>query len=173
LLILVVLGLLAAACGTTSSPSPSMPESPDSGTPAPRATPWTGNAVLGIEAMGLADREIRTGMDDFNAGVQASDPARMLGAAKGLAGVDVLLANVERIEPFGPMREFAAAYREAITLMSSAAKELRTALEAGDGAAVTAASRKLIDSFTKYVALQGPLADYVVQIPEQKRILVR
>ena len=90
-----------------------------------------------------------------------------------VAGVDVLLVNADRIEPFEPMRAFAAAYREAITLMSSAAKELRAALEAGDGAATTAASRRLIDSFTKYAAIQSQLADWVVQIPEQKRMLVR
>jgi hypothetical protein len=172
LLILVLLtGFAVGACGTvTSSPSPT-PASSD--TPAPRATPWTGNAVLGIEAMGIADGEIRKGMDDFNAGVQASDPARMRDAAIGLARVDVLLVNVDRIEPFEPMREFAADYRAAITAMSGAARELQAALEAGDGSATTAASRKLIDGFTKYVALQGPLAEYVVQVPEQKRILVR
>jgi hypothetical protein len=129
--------------------------------------------VLGIEAMGLADAEIRKGINDFNAGVQAGDPALMLEAAKGLSGVDVLLANADRIEPFEPMRQFAAAYREAITLMSSAAKELRAALEAGDGPATTAASRKLVESFTMYAEIQGQLANWVVQVPEQKRMLVR
>jgi hypothetical protein len=174
LVLAVALGLAVGACGTgTTSPSPASPTPASSDSPAPRATPWTGNAVLGIEAMGLADGEIRKGMDDFNAAIQANDPAHMLQAAKGLAGVDVLLANVDRIEPFEPMREFAAAYREAISLMSSAAKELRTALEAGDGPAVTAASQKLIAGFTKYALLQGQLADYVVQVPDQKRILVR
>jgi hypothetical protein len=129
--------------------------------------------VLGIEAMGLADAEIRKGINDFNAGVQAGDPALMLEAAKGLSGVDVLLANADRIEPFEPMRPFAAAYREAITLMSSAAKELRAALEAGDGPATTAASRKLVESFMMYAEIQGQLANWVVQVPEQKRMLVR
>ena len=57
--------------------------------------------------------------------------------------------------------------------MSSAAKELRAALEAGDGAATTTASRKLVESFTKYAEIQSELADWVVQVPEQKRMLVR
>jgi hypothetical protein len=170
---LLILAVVAAACGSatpSASPSPvSSPVSPDG----PRPTPWTGNAVLGIEAMGLADGEIRKGMNDFNAGIQAGDPARMLEAATGLSGVDVLLGNADRVEPFEPMSAFAGAYREAITLMSSAAKELRAAIEAGDGNATTSASQKLIESFTKYAAIQSQLADWVVQIPEQKKMLVR
>lgn len=129
--------------------------------------------MLGIEAMGLADAEIRKGINDFNAGVQGGDPGLMLEAAKGLSGVDVLLENVDRIESFEPMGAFAASYREAITLMASAAKELQAALEAGDGPGTTAASRKLVESFTKYAEIQGQLADFVVQVPEQKRLLVR
>lgn len=172
---LLILAFVAAACGSTApSASPSALSSPQaSGDDGPQPTPWTGNAVLGIEAMGVADGEIQKGISDFNAGVQAGDPALMLEAAKGLSGVDVLLENVDRIEPFEPMRAFAAAYREAITLMASAARELRTALEAGDGPATTAASRKLVESFTKYAEIQGQLANWVVQVPEQKRILVR
>lgn len=123
--------------------------------------------------MGVADGEIRKGINDFNTGVETGDPGLMLEAAKGLSGVDVLLQNADRVEPFEPMREFAVAYREAITLMSSAAKDLRAAIEAGDGDATTAASRRLIESFTKYAAIQSQLADWVVQIPEQKRMLVR
>ena len=84
---------LVAACGTTTG-SPSPPAS-SSSTPGPVATPWLGNAVLGIEAMGVADGEIRKGMADFNTGVQTGDPRLMLEAARGLAGVDVLLRNVD------------------------------------------------------------------------------
>jgi hypothetical protein len=171
-----VLGILAA-CGTaapSTTPRPSAtPAVDDSGGGGPLATPWLGNAVLGIEAMGVADGEIRKGINDFNAGVQNNDPALLLRAASGLAGVDVLLENVDRIEPYPPMAPFAAAYREAITAMSDAAKRLEAALEAGDGAATTAASRDLVASFTKYAGVQGELAEWVVQIPEQKRILVR
>jgi hypothetical protein len=170
---LLILAFVAAACGAREPNLPASPTLGPSGTPAPKPTPWTGNAVLGIEAMGLADGEIRKGINDFNAGVQAGDPALMLEAAKGLSGVDVLLDNVDRIEPFEPMRAFAAAYREAITLMASAAKELRAAIEAGDGPATTAASQKLVESFTKYAEIQRQLADFVVQVPEQKRMLVR
>jgi hypothetical protein len=172
---LLTLAFVVGGCGTTE-PSGSFPASASpvsSGNPGPKPTPWTGNAVLGIEAMGLADGEIRKGINDFNAGVQGSDPALMLEAAKGLSGVDVLLGNADKVEPFAPMSAFAAAYREAITLMSSAAKELRAAIEAGDGPATTAASRKLVESFTKYAEIQGQLADWVVQIPEQKRMLTR
>ena len=173
--VFVATTIAAAACGATGpSASPgASPSAASPGSPGPRPTPWTGNAVLGIEAMGLADAEIRKAINDFNAGVQAGDPALMLEAAKGLSGVDVLLENVDRIEPFEPMRAFAAAYREAITLMSSAAKELRAAIEAGDGPATTAASQRLVESFTKYAEIQGQLADFVVQVPEQKRLLLR
>jgi hypothetical protein len=171
---LLILALAVGACGTMG-PSGSLlaSPSPPSGNPGPQPTPWTGNAVLGIEAMGLADAEIRKGINDFNAGVQGSDPALMLEAAKGLSGVDVLLENADKVEPFAPMSAFAAAYREAITLMSSAAKELRAAIEAGDGPATTAASRRLVESFTKYAEIQSQLADWVVQVPDQKRMLTR
>lgn len=170
---LLILAFVTAACGVQESRLPASPTPGSSVVPGPLATPWLGNAVLGIEAMGVADGEIRKGINDFNAGVQAGDPARMLQAAKGLAGVDVLLANADRIEPFQPMREFAGAYREAISEMSAAAKELQVAIEGGDGPGTTAASRELIDSFTKYAAIQSQLAEWVVQVPEQKRILVR
>jgi len=172
---LLILALVTTACGTLESnlPTSPAPSPASSAAPGPLATPWTGNAVLGIEAMGVADGEIRKGINDFNAGVQTGDPALMLQAAKGLSGVDVLLANADRIEPFEPMREFAASYREAISQMSAAAKELEAAIEAGDGPGTTAASRQLIDSFTKYSTIQSQLAAWVVQVPEQKRILVR
>jgi hypothetical protein len=175
---LFVLIGVAAACGSTApptgtpAPSPSASASDDGG-PAPRSTPWIGNAVIGIEAMGVADGEIRKGINDFNAGVQGNDPALMLRAAKGLAEVDVLLENVDRIEVYEPMRPFAGQYRDAITDMAAAARALEAALEAGDAAGTTAASRDLIASFTAYAGVQSELAAWVVQVPEQKRILVR
>jgi hypothetical protein len=175
-IVVAVLGV-AAACGTTgptATPRPSpTPAGSGTGGGGPLATPWLGNAVIGIEAMGVADGEIRKGINDFNAGIQNNDPELMHRAATGLAGVDVLLENVDRIEPYAPMAPFAAAYREAITDMSAAAKALAAALEAGDGAATTAASRDLVASFTAYAEVQADLAGWVVQVPEQKRILVR
>jgi hypothetical protein len=123
--------------------------------------------------MGLADGEIRQGMSDFNAGVQGNDPALMLRAARGLATVDVMLANADRIEAYPPMRDLAGRYRTAITAMSTAAKALQTALETGDGPAVTSSSRDLVASFTLYAGVQAELANFVAQMPEQKRLLLQ
>ncbi|HVL54776.1 MAG TPA: hypothetical protein VM344_11020 [Vitreimonas sp.] len=181
----VVLGVLvalltaapAAACGAPATPSPVSPpaatDGPRSQAPAPRSTPWAGNAVLGIERLGAADAEIRKGINDFTAGVQTSDPDLMLRAATGLAGVDVLLEDADRVAIYEPMRPFAEAYRAAIEAMSGAARDLEAALEAGDTAAVPTASRELIASFTAYSEVQAELAGYVNQIPEQKRLLLR
>ncbi len=176
---LAIVVLLAGGCGvTTPSPLPSASTGPTgsahgSGGPDPRSTPWLGNADNAIEAMGLADGEIRQAMSDFNAGVQGNDPAQMLQAANGLATVDVMLPNADRIEAYPPMRDLAGRYRTAITQMSTAAKALRTALEAGDGPGVTSSSRDLVESFTLYADLQAELADFVVQLPEQKRLLLQ
>jgi hypothetical protein len=183
-LAVALLAALAAACGTSTSPTPTATRQPSPATSAgtspdgsggsgPRATPWVGNAVLGIEALGVADGEIRKGINEFNAGVQGSDPELMLNAATQLSGIDVLLANVERIEIFPPMRPFADAYRAAITAMDAAATELKAALEAGDADATTSASRDLVAAFTAYADLQAQLAGYVYQIPEQKRLLTQ
>jgi hypothetical protein len=176
--------LIAAACGTTgptgtprSSGTPAVTGEPSGsggfGGSGALPTPWLGNAVIGLEPLGVADGEIRQAMNDFNAGVQAGNVEQMRDATAGLAEVDVLLPNVDRIEPYPPMAEFAADYREAITRMAAAADDVRTAIEAGDGPGTTAASRELVESFTLYAAVQPQLAGWVVQIPEQKRILVR
>jgi hypothetical protein len=175
--------VIAVACGTSNSPQPTPLASAPGSAPAsgptgsggggPLATPWTGNAALGIEAMGVADGEIRKGMNDFSAGVQAEDPELMLRAARGLSEVDVLAHNADRVEPYPPMSAFAREYRSVVTDMAAAARELRTAIESGDGAATGTASSKLVETFTRYAGVQAQLADWVVQVPEQKRILVR
>jgi hypothetical protein len=182
LLATVSVSLVAAiaACDPTASPSSPATTPTSSAAPTssrtgggPLATPWLGNAVNAIEAMGLADAEIGEGMTDFNAGVQAGDPARMLEAARGLKGVDVMLANADRIAEYPPMRDFAERYREAIEQLSSSATDLEEALVDGDAPGVTEASNRLVAAMTLYAGVRQELADWVVQVPEQKRVLVR
>jgi len=174
--------VFAVACGTTTaSPSPSgsgdVPRSSSapagSGGPAPSATPWPGNAVLGIEAMGAADGQITAAINDFNQGVAKQDLSMMRKAADGLAGVDVLLPNLDKIEIFEPMRSFGDRYGTAIRAISTAAKALRTAIDSGDGPGITRSSQDLLAGLAQYASVQPELASWVEQSIAQKRLLTR
>ena len=181
--LIVVLALVAVGCGPnglattvpsappSSSPAPASPGA--SGEAGPKPSAWPGNAVLGIEALGAADGPILSAINDFNHGIQTQDLALMRRAADGLAGLDVLLPNMAKIEIFEPMRPFAAQYAAAITGIVAAAKAVRSAIDAGDAAAITTTSQALIESFGAYTAVQPELATWVAESIKQRRLLLR
>jgi hypothetical protein len=171
-------------CGPTTSPPSSVaspvavvPQVSPSGSVDPSATPrptaWPGNAVLGIDALGVADGQILAAINDFNKAVATEDLALMRRAADGLAGLDVLLPNITRIDIFEPMRPFADRYEAAIQAMSSAAKDLRAAIDGHDAARITSSSQALVSSFSSYAAVQPELAAWVEQSTEQRRLLLK
>ena len=182
LVVAVAFALVAGACGDGSRPTPSSSQaagagassSPgSSGDPGPAATAWPGNAVLGIEALGSSDAQILAAINDFNRGIATEDLALMRRAADGLAGLDVLLPNMAKINIYEPMRPFAARYEAAITGIVASAKQVRSAIDAGDAAAITTSSQALIASLGAYTAVQPELASWVDQSIKQRRLLVK
>jgi hypothetical protein len=162
----------AAASGVAAGPDGSPAGSADASA-TPRPTAWPGNAVLGIDALGVADGQILAAINDFNKAVATEDLVLMRKAANGLAGLDVLLPNMAKIDIFEPMRSFADRYGAAITAISSAAKDLRTAIDAHDGARITSSSQALVSSLSLYAAVQPELAAWVEQSTEQRRLLLK
>jgi hypothetical protein len=141
--------------------------------PTPQPTAWPGNAVLGIDALGVADGQILAAIRDFNQGVATEDLALMRKAADGLAGLDVLLPNLDKINIFEPMRSFADRYGAAIRAISSAAKDVRAAIDAGNANSITTSSQALVTALTLYTAVQPDLAAWVEQSTTQQRLLTR
>lgn len=183
----VIALIVAFGCGQTTSPTPSgsavaagqsaspgtSPEATADGSPTPRPTAWPGNAVLGINALGVADGQITVAINDFNNGIANEDLALMRRAADGLAGLKVLLPNVDRIDIFEPMRPFAESYASAIRAIASAARDVRDAIDARDGAAITRSSQALVTALTLYTNVQPELAAWVEQATTQQRLLVK
>jgi hypothetical protein len=180
----VILAIVLGACGSTqlatttpgetAAVSPSIDVSASgSVAPAPTGTPWPGNAVLGIEALGAADGQIAAAINDFNTAVANEDLALMRRAADGLAGLDVLLPNLDKISIFEPMRPFADRYGAAVRAISAAATALRTAIDLGDAAAIGRSGQDLVAAFGQYSAVQPELATWVEQSIEQRRLLLR
>jgi hypothetical protein len=178
----VAFALVAGACGDSSPPTPGRSQavgaaassSPgSSGDPGPQATAWPGNAVLGIEALGSADGQILAAINEFNRGIATEDLALMRRAADGLAGLDVLLPNMAKINIYEPMRPFATRYEAAIRGIVAAAKAVRSAIDAGDAAGITTSSRALITSLGAYTDVQPELASWVDQSIKQRRLLVK
>jgi hypothetical protein len=176
-ILLVVVGV-AIGCGTPPPPTASpaaasaAPGSPDASA-TPRPTAWPGNAVLGINALGVADGQILEAINDFNSGIATEDLALIRKAADGLAGLEVLLPNITRIDIFEPMRSFADRYSTAIRSIASAATAVRTAIDAHDAAAITSSSQALVASLSLYTAVQPELAAWVQQATEQQRLLTK
>ena len=174
------LALLAAACGpavVSGSPASSAPASGASTAPVgsggARATAWPGNAVLGIEALGAADGSILAAINDLNTGIQTEDLALMRDAAEGLAGLDVLLPNMDKINIYPPMVSFATRYGDAVRAISAAAKALQTAIDAHDAAGIGTSSQQLLTALAGYSAVQPELAAWVEQSIAQRRLLLR
>jgi hypothetical protein len=180
LAIVVVAGAFLAACGPSAVVVPTLAPaslgvspgaSGDAG--APKSTPWPGDAVLGIEALGIADGQIGTATSDLSKGINTEDLALMRKAADGLAGVDVLLPNMTKIRLEPAMRPFADKYEAAIKAISAGGKSLRDAIDKGDAAAIATSTQSLLNGLAMYTALQGELADWIEQMPEQKRMLTQ
>jgi hypothetical protein len=183
-IVLLIVLAVAIGCGQTVAPTPSTsspvafgpgasPSGSDDGAATPRPTAWPGNAVLGINALGVADGQILGAINDFNRGIATEDLALMRHAADGLAGLDVLLPNLDKINIFEPMRSFADRYGTAIRAIIAAAKDVRTAIDAGNAAGITSSSQALLTSLELYSAVQGELASWVEQATTQQRILVK
>jgi hypothetical protein len=173
---------LLAACGpsvpsapptASTSPAASAPSgsgSPD-GSNAAKPTPWPGNTVLGIEALGIADSQINAATGDLTKGVATEDLALMRHAADGLAGLDVLLPNMTKIRLNPAMVSFADRYEAAIKQIDDAATRLRTAIDGGDAPGITSATEDVLNGLKAYTAVQPELAAWIEQMPEQKRLL--
>jgi hypothetical protein len=174
---------LVAACGGPTPPSGSASPSgagSSASAPAavgsaatPRPTAWPGNAVLGIEALGVSDGEIRKGIIDLSRSIEEEDLALMRRAADGLAGVEVLLPNADRIAVFPPMLGLAAGLRDVLPRIAGAATRLREAIDDRDGEAISEAAIELTDALGDYARLQPELALWVEQSIDQQRMLVR
>ena len=182
----LLVALAVVACGPTgptATPTGSVASAVPSGSPdgspggsgavGPRGTPWPGNAVLGIEALGAADGQILAAINDFNTAVAKEDLALMRRAADGLAGLDVLLPNLDRIMIYEPMVSFADRYGAAIRAIATAATALRTAIDAGDAAGISQSGQDLVAGFQLYTGIQPELASWVEQSIEQRRLLLR
>ncbi len=182
LTMLFVAVVLVAACGAATPSLPALPTAspagpvtapPDDGSGGPRPTPWTGNAVLGIEALGAADSQILEALADLGQGIANEDLSVIRTAAVGLAGLDVLAPNYEKIRTFPPMVPFADQYETAISAIDSAADAVVDALDAQDPAAITSTTQALVDALGLYTGVQPQLAAYVNESIEQRRLLVR
>ena len=171
-----LLATLVAACGPsgpTATPSSSSPPASPVGSGVALPTPWPGNSVLGIEALALADGQIGAATTDLSRGIADEDLVLIRKAADGLARVDELLPNMEKIRTNPAMAAFADDYEAAITAIDAAATRLRDAIDAADAPAIATATQDLLDGLAMYAALQGELAAWVEQMPEQKRMLLR
>lgn len=173
-LIAMAVAVACAPSSATRSPSvaPSSPSPAGSGR-GPATTPWPGNAVLGIEALGVSDSEIREAINDFGQGVANEDLALMRRAADGLSRIDALRPNADKIEVFPPMQPLAARLRDILPAIATSAAGLRDAIDAGDAAGIGTRSRELAAALTDYAEIQGEIATWVVQVPEQKRLFTR
>ena len=139
----------------------------------PRPTSWPGNALLGIEALGVSDGEIRKGIVDLGRGIEEEDLALMRRAADGLAGVEVLLPNVDRIAGFPPMQGLAEGLRDSLPRIADSSTRLREAIDDGDGEAISDATIELTEALGDYARLQPEIAMWVEESIDQQRMLVR
>jgi hypothetical protein len=177
--LLVTLVVTTAAAMTACGPSgPTTPPLGRSASPAGSGgvalpTAWPGNAVLGIEALGVADGQISAATADLMRGIANEDLALMRKAADGLAGTDVLLPNMAKIRLNPAMVSFADRYEAAIIAISGSGKKLRDAIDAGDAAAIPSATQDLLNGLKMYTAITPELAAWVEQMPEQKRMLTQ
>ena len=178
LLACLVVGLLVAACGSTSpsAGSPSVPASvaPPAGSGAPGASQplWPGTTVLATIAMGAADGEIQKAGIDLQDAVEKQDLRAMWGAADGLAKmIDGLMPNIERLEIYEGTKPVAEIYRKALPQISAGAKQLRDAITSGDSAGVVAGSQAIAKGLADYAPVRRLIGAFVEQAILQQRLL--
>ena len=166
---LAVVVLVAAACGTTSTPGPSATTDP-SGSNRPKPTHWPGTAVLAVIKLGGADGEIAKAGKDFAAAAAASDVAALWGAADGLVPViEDLIPSVEPLEEYSLTAELGKDLRKAYPLMLEGARDLRDGIAAGNAQQVEEGSAKLAEGLAAYGPARSILADLVPQALLQQR----
>jgi hypothetical protein len=183
--LLLVLALLVAACGATSSASPSAGPvasaspvaSGGSGAGSalePGATPWPGTVVEAVMILALADAQIQAAGADLGAAAAYEDLEAMWGAADGLATlVEKLERQVPRIADYPESAAAAKAYEAAFPDMLEGATTLRDAITAQDAAGIVAGSQQLAAGLEAYAAARreiGPLAERAMLM---QRILVK
>jgi hypothetical protein len=182
--ILCVAGIVVAACGpsTTSSAASAAPRSaapsasvaPAGSGPSPQATPWPGNAVIGIVGLGAGDNEIAKAVADFSEAVAAEDLVRMRGAAGGLENLLTgLNLQVDRIAIYPPMAGLVDQYHAAFGAMIDGSRKLRTAIDAGDANGILTATQRITEGMALYGQIREPLSAWVEQATEQQRLLLK
>jgi hypothetical protein len=121
----------------------------------------------------VSDGEIRKGIADLSRGIEQEDLTLIRRAAAGLAGVEVLLPNADRIGVFPPMQALAGNLREVLPRIADAATTLREAIDDRDGEAISASTIELTEALGDYARLQPEIAGWVEQSIDQQRLLVR
>jgi len=162
--IALVVGLVVAACGTsTVTPSSSPAASGPLTSLAPNATPWPGGVIEGVINLAKADTEIQAAGADLGAAAAYEDLEKMWGAADGLATlIERLQGQVPRIADYPETAPAAAAYAAAFPDMLAGAKQIRDSITAKDATGIAAGSQQLAKGLDKYRQarrLIGPLVD--------------
>ena len=171
--VLVLVALLAGACGAaTGSPGPATgsPGSSDAaGSPGtdggaePSPTPWPGGTIEAVMNLAKADAQIQAAGADLSAAADEQDLKAMWGAADGLVTLlEKLTFEVSRLKDYPATQPAAAAYDAAFPDMIEGGKQVRDSITSGDAAGLTAGSEKLAKGLQAYAEarrLIGPLAD--------------
>jgi hypothetical protein len=195
LLAAVVVGACGAATGSPApSPSPSpaaspgaspsasagvSPASPDpaasDGTAVgPEPTSWPGGVVEAVIILGKADLEIKAAGGDLGAAAANEDLQAMAGAADGLATLlERLQRQVDRIRDYPVTATAAAAYDAAFPDMLAGSRAIAAAIEAGDGAALTAGVQQLAKGTAAYEEARRQIGPLIQPALLMQRILVK
>ncbi|HEU0243446.1 MAG TPA: hypothetical protein VFQ75_06030 [Candidatus Limnocylindrales bacterium] len=185
--IVLLVGLLVAACGAaTGSLAPSASSTP-AGSPAvsgsagasdeaggPSPTPWPGGVVEAVVILGKADLEIKAAGADLGAAAAYEDLQAMWGAADGLATLITRLEpQVDRIRDYPVTAEAAKAYDAAFPDMLAGAQGIRDAIKAGDSAGLTAGVERLAKGTDAYEAARRAIGPLVEPALLMQRVLVK
>jgi hypothetical protein len=168
----LVMGLAAAGCGTTSpssgAPSPSATEAP----PTPHPTRWPSGIALAVTTLGVADNDIKAAGTDLEHAASTEDVNLMLSASDGLAKtVASLQPSVDKLSTFEHTKAIAAQYNVALPLLHDGAKKIHDSLAAGDSAGVEAGFTTLQKGWVEYDKVRAPLSDLVTESLAQQRLL--